>query len=162
MFFSTSSSKKLICSSLICCDDLVDLILNRSYSTHLKNTSIWKLTMLIFFSPAVKSSSLLSSSTKYMLKLTRSFNDFVEKGKQRWLLLFISFWSLKVAFIQVDLPFISSQLSILLRSIITNNPYILLFNRTFFTSFNSLRVINICFVSFLTEAGNNRPSGVYL
>ena len=97
-----------------------------------------------------------------MLKLNKSFSDFVTKGKQRWLLLFLSFWSLKVVFIHIDWPFISDQLFILLRSITAITLHTFPFKTDFLTLFNSLQVTNICSVLFFIEAGNNKPRGVIL
>ena len=97
-----------------------------------------------------------------MLKLNKSFRDFVTKGKRIWLLLFISFWSLNVVFFQIDWPFISCQLFILSTSIIAKRSYTFLLKIDFLTPFSFLQVINICFISFLIDAGKNNPRGVTL
>ena len=74
-----SSSKKIICSSLNCCVDLVGLIFLLILRIHL----FGNLNTYFLFPSVVKSISLLSSSTKYMLRFSQSFNDFVVKGKQK-------------------------------------------------------------------------------
>ena len=53
-----------------------------------------------------------------MLKLVKSLKDLVMNGKQRFLLLFISLWSLNGAFVQIDCPLTSAQLFILFKSTI--------------------------------------------
>ena len=107
-FFSTPDSRKFICSSFTCCLPLKSFYL----FTHVKNMSIWKLKILIFFSPDLNSIFLLKWSCKKILKLVKSLIDFVINGKQRWLLLFISLTSLNETFVQIDWPSISFQLFI--------------------------------------------------
>ena len=86
--------------------------------------------MLIFlFTFALNSISLLLSSSKSTLKFRRSLSDSIENGKQRCLLLFISFCSSNVALIHKDCLLISFQLFIYFMSIIRNIPYILLLIR---------------------------------
>ena len=77
-------------------------------------------------------------------------------------IIYLFFWSLKAALIQIDCPFISFQLFILLICIIDIRSYTLPFNMDFFTLFSSFQVINFCFVSFFIDAGNIRTRGVIL
>ena len=60
------------------------------FFAHVKKISIWKLEILIFFSPDLNSIFLLVSSWRKISKLVKSLKDLVMNGKQRWLLLFIS------------------------------------------------------------------------
>ena len=90
-----------------------------------------------------------------MLKLSKSFNV----GKQRCLLIFISFCSSNVTLIHKECPFICCQLLVFLDQLL---PTTHTFIKAFLVSFNSLHVINIFSVSFFTDAGNKSPSNVNL
>ena len=112
-------------------------------SVHLKNLSVLKLKTIIFFSFALNSIFLLLSTSKITLKFSRSLSDSVENRKQRYLRLFIYFYSSNVALVHRDCPLISSQLFIFVKSIIPSSPDILLLIKHFLTSFSSRHVKKI-------------------
>ena len=123
--------------------------------------SIWKLKILIFFSPDLNSIFLLKWSCKKILKLVKSLKDFVINGKQRWLLLLISLASLNETFVQIDWTFISFQF-VLFKSTIAKISNTFWFNIDFFIPDKFFPKIKIYDVSFLTDAGKRFPKGVIL
>ena len=127
----------------------------------LKNID-WKIKNTYFFSPDLNSIFLLLSSWRKILKLVKLLKDLLINGKQRWLLLFISLWSLNAAFVQIDCTFMSFQLFILFRSITAKMPNNFLFNIYVFTPLNFFPKTKIWLVSFVTDAGKRIPRGVIL
>ena len=84
-----------------------------------------------------------------MLKCSRSFRDCVLNEKDKCLV------SLICSCTHKDFRFMYSHLLVLSKFIMQSILYILPFIRRTFLLFNSLQVTNICFVSFVTDDGNN-------